>query len=83
MLSQRHWVEICLIFQSHIIDKVQLQGKMEILGLTRVKLMIGASNDVNADVENQKYVFTTLGEWYINMLYLWIMRKDICSMRKN
>lgn len=35
---------------------------MEILGLTRVELIIGASNDINADVENQKYVFTMLGE---------------------
>lgn len=52
-----------LVFLSeHIIEDTEFTGNIQILALSRTGLMIEAGIDANSDVENQKYVFTTLGK---------------------
>ena len=53
--------EDLIYLSEHITEADEIQGNIQVLALSRAGLMIEAGIDGNEDVENQYYVFTTLG----------------------
>lgn len=53
--------EDLIYLSKHITEQKEFRGNMNVLSLARSGLMIDAGIDANADVENQIYVFSSLG----------------------